>query len=290
MENLHPARRMWLGLEPLHATVYFTPDARGTFEAIGLKGFWMGYFASRAAPLGRASPEVVQALFYSFHPDLVRRAIPDAWELAEPAEIIDARFSLADRTLRALLGDDMIGSDEVVRAAGLARGAAESAECAGRGLFAAHLSIEWPEEPHLQLWHAATLLREHRGDGHVAILVAEDLGPCEAHVLAVAAGATSGELQRQARHWSEEDWEASRRELDRRGIVEPTGGLTPEGLRLREHVEARTDQLALDPLVVLDPGEYEDLARIAEKLRDRIVAAEGIPFPNPIGIPDPSAA
>lgn len=137
VESTH-ARSLWWALEPYHAVVYFAPDAKSTYEAIGLKGFWMGYFASRAAPLGAVPAEVVTAAFYNFHPDMVARAIPDAWQLATPAEITAARMDHADRTLRRLLGDDIIASSALAEAAQLAQRAALAAEPHGRPLFAAY--------------------------------------------------------------------------------------------------------------------------------------------------------
>src|ERR1039458_2739083 len=163
------ARKMWRTLEPYHGIIYFTPHAAAAYAQLGIEGR-DGYFASRAAPLGPVSAEVVIATFYNFHPGLVRHAIPGAWEKASPAQILEARLAAADLALREILGD-RIESDEVVRAAMLAEGAAPAAPIAGRPLFAAHAALAWPDPPHLALWHAITLLREFRGDGHIAALV-----------------------------------------------------------------------------------------------------------------------
>ncbi len=200
-------RSLWWALEPYHAVVYFAPDAKSTYEAIGLKGFWMGYFASRAAPLGAVPAEVVTATFYNFHPDMVARAIPDAWQLATPAQIAATRFDHADRTLRRLLADQVIESSELAEAARLARQAAMAAAPHGRPLFAAYTTLDWPQAPHLALWHAATLLREHRGDGHVAALVHADIGPCQAHLLTMASGMTTQPVIDLSRRWQPQDWD-----------------------------------------------------------------------------------
>src|SRR6185436_10308201 len=93
------ARRVWETLEPLHASVYFAPEPAEAFAKLGLKGFWMGYVASRAAPMGPVGPAVVEATFAGFHPSLIRRALPDAWDLATPEEIIATRFTAASQAL-----------------------------------------------------------------------------------------------------------------------------------------------------------------------------------------------
>src|SRR6185369_12513503 len=114
--QVHPSRLAWKMLEPYHAMIYFVPEAREANAAAGLKGYWMGYFASRAAPLGPVSANVVAATFYNFHPRMVARSIPDAWSFSSPQKVIAARYSSADAVLRRLLGD-AIGSPEMVEAA-----------------------------------------------------------------------------------------------------------------------------------------------------------------------------
>lgn len=190
-------RRMWQRLEAYHAVVYFVPEKKAAYEAAGLKGGWMGYFAGRAAPLGPVPAEVVTALFYNFHPRMVARAIPDAWAFSTPARVLEARLAAVDAGLRRLLGE-AVAEPELGAAAEFAAAAAESPDPAGRPLFAANAALEWPDEPHLRLWHAATLLREHRGDGHVAALVAGGLDGCEAHLTLAATGAVP-ESQLQSR-------------------------------------------------------------------------------------------
>src|SRR4051794_20180045 len=157
---------MWRVLEPYHAVTYFSPEARQAFKDAGLRGFWMGYFAGRAAPMGAVGPGVVTATFFGFRHDMVAKALPDAWGFATPTDVLTARLNGVDASLRPLLGDRLDGA-EVAEAASLARTAAEAAGRAGRPLFAANADLPWPAEPHLALWQAATMLREHRGDGHV---------------------------------------------------------------------------------------------------------------------------
>jgi hypothetical protein len=280
------ARILWQLLEPYHALVYFAPEAKPTFEEAGLKGGWMGYFASRAAAMGPVPAEVVIATFYNFHPNMVRRAIPDAWRLSTPERILEARRGVADVALRRLLGDG-VASDEVSEAGTLARRAAEAADPAGRPLFAAHAALPWPEEPHLVLWHAATLLREFRGDGHVASLLAAGIDGCAAHVTMVAAGRYSAGMIRGFRGWSEEEWDQAVARLRKRGWLDGAGAFTEAGRAAREEVERRTDELALPPFEALGEEGCDRLALLMQAIHRRM-EHDGMPFPNPVGVPRPA--
>lgn len=280
------AREAWLAIEPVHAVVYFAPEAKPAYETAGLKGGWMGYFASRAAAMGPVPAEVVIATFYNFHPAQVRRAIPDAWRFAPPDRVLAARLEVADRALRRLLGP-VAASPAVARASALLRRATEGLDPAGRPLFAAHASLGWPGEGHLALWHGATLVREHRGDGHVASLLAEGVDGCEANVLAVARGATTAETQRHARWWSEEEWAAAEARLLARGWLEPSGGLSEAGWRAVRRIEDRTDALALPPLRRLEDTDRAELLDIMRRLAGEIVLGGGVPFPNAMALPPP---
>jgi hypothetical protein len=274
-------------MEPYHAVVYFAPDVKSAFEELGLPGFWRGYFASRAAPMGRVPTEVVIATFYNFHPDMVRWAMAESWSRAAPAAVTGTRLRLADRTLRAWLGEEAIESPDVVEAAELARRSAETASPLGRPLFAGYTSLEWPAEPHLVLWHAATLLREHRGDGHVSALVGEQVDGCEANVLTAASGASTSELQRASRQWPDDEWDAALDRLRGRGWVDDETSLTPAGAAGKQRIEVRTDELATPPLAALDESEQEGLVALFGQVSSAIVDGGGVTFPNPIGLPDP---
>jgi len=282
--NVGMSRLLWQVLEPYHAVVYFSPEAKPAYAEAGLKGGWMGYFASRSAAFGPASADVVIATFYNFHPDMVRRAIPDAWTLSSPERVLAARTAVADATLRRLLGDGVV-SDEIDEAAALAREAADSCDAAGRPLFAAHRSLGWPKDPHMELWHAATLLREHRGDGHVASLLAEGIDGCEAHVLAAAAGTVDAASQRSFRGWSEAEWDAAEERLHDRGYIDREGNLTDPGRALRELVEDRTDRLALAPFAAIGSAKAERLEELMMHASTTIASGGGVPFPNPMALP-----
>ncbi|MFI9817431.1 SCO6745 family protein [Saccharothrix variisporea] len=239
------ARELWLRFETYHDVTYFTPESRAVTDALGCKGGWMGYFGMRAAPLGAAAPETVTAAFYSFHPRMVARALPDAWEVASPERFLAARLEGVDGALRRMLPTLDLGE-----AAELALRAASAVPLAGRVMGAANAALPVPDEPHLALWQACTTLRESRGDGHVAALVAADLTPCETLVLFGADKGLEASYLRKARGWSDEEWAAAERSLTERGLFdgEPRdGGLTPAGRALREDVERRTDAAAEAP-------------------------------------------
>jgi len=259
-------RRVHQVLEPLHTLVYFVPETADCYGAIGLTGGMRPYFASRSAALGAVPPEVVVATFYNFSPKQVAKAIPSVWESATPEQVLAARLEVVDRSLRRMLGDE-ITSSAVSEAAALARDATDAADVVGRPLYAAHAALPWPEEPHLQLWHAATLLREHRGDGHIAALVLAGLSGAEAAVTYVATGKSMQEdLLRKTRGYSEEEWQAVKNGLRARGLLDADGQLTADGTALREDVEARTDAAARAPYEHLGTDKTERLIELATPL------------------------
>ena len=282
------ARRMWRALETLHMTVYWAPEPRDAYRQAGLRGGWMGYFASRSAAMGPVPAEVVMATFYNFHPRMVRRAIPDAWGFAAPAKVLEARFAGADAALRRLLGD-WAGHPDAAEAAALTRQAMEGQDPSGRPLFAAHAALDWPEEPHLALWHGATLYREFRGDGHVAALLGDGVCGLEAHVLAAADGQLPGSFLREYRGWSEEEWAEAAARLRERGWLEADGTMTEAGHTARDARERRTDELATPPWDQLGPDGCSRLLELLDQPVHLVVAGGGIPFPNPVGLPAPSA-
>ena len=277
------ARLLWQTLEPYHAMIYFAPEARQAYADAGLKGYWMGYFASRAAAMGPVPAAVVTATFYNFHPQMVARAIPDAWRFSTPERVLAARYQSADAALRRLLGEQ-IASAAMVEAAALAREAISACAVAGRALFGGHAALPWPEEPHLVLWHAATLLREYRGDGHVVALLVEGLDGCEAHISQVATGKAPREAIQPHRAWSDEEWSAAEERLRRRGWLDDAGTLTEVGRAGRQTVEDRTDRLASPPWDHLGAERTGRLRRLVWPLSDTIVRRGGLPFPNPLGL------
>ena len=184
------ARKTWRTLEPLHGMVYFVPEAAEAYARLGITG-QAGYFASRAAPMGAVTADVVVSTFFNFNPELVHAAIPDGLGGGD-ARGAGARRASTRSTRRSggSWATRCCASDEMRRAAELARTAAEEAgrRVEGRPLAAAHADVAWPDAPHLVLWHAQSILREYRGDGHIAQLVVHGLSGLEALVTHAAAG------------------------------------------------------------------------------------------------------
>ncbi len=226
------ARKTWRTVEPLHGMIYFAPEAAASYTRLGLDP-GAGYFASRSAAMGAVGADTVIATFFNFNPELVRAAIPAAWEVTSPAAVLEARVGAADAALTRMLGD-AVTSTEMERAARLARRAAERAALRyeGRPLFAAHAGLAWPDAPHLVLWHAQTLLREFRGDGHITALVHADLDPVEALVMHLASGEVPGTFLRDSRGWPSPAWDAGVSRLIERDLVE-VGRRTPRPERTR---------------------------------------------------------
>jgi hypothetical protein len=275
---------MWVRFETYHDVTYFTPESRAATDALGCKGGWMGYFGMRAAPLGAVPPEVVTAAFYNFHPTRVARAIPDAWNVAPPEEFLATRLSGVDSALRRMLPPEVLDSAELAEAAVLLRSAAERAPIAGRALAAANAALPWPAEPHLVLWQAATRLRESRGDGHVAALVAAGLDPCETLVLFGADHGLTAEYLQVARGWSPDERAQACRRLVDRGLLTAGGALTPEGSALRRWVEEKTDEGAEIPWQGIGSEATARAAELLTPIALRIAEANEAMRVNPLGL------
>ena len=282
------ARRAWTLFEPIHAIVYFASEAGEHYKAAGLRGGWMGYFASRSAPMGAVTPGVVTAVFYGFQPAMVARAIPDAWQYSSPERALTARTAIADSALRRLWGDQ-VDSADVAQAASAAIAVAHALRGGGRPLYTATAALEEPEAAHLKLWHACTLLREHRFDGHVAALTVHGLDGLESLVTAIAAGSgIDAATMRRFRGWTEEEWDQGVERLRSRGIVDTLGALTSEGRWLRTDVEEMTDRLAADVWAAIDERSRERLFDRLRRLATRLEDPDGIRYPNPIGVSRPA--
>ncbi|MFN0026874.1 MAG: SCO6745 family protein [Acidimicrobiales bacterium] len=280
------ARTHWQHLECVHAVVYFSPEVIEAMMGLGLRGFWSGYFAGRAAPLGPVGPAVVEALFYNFSPDLVRRALPAAWQVVTPDLVSSTRLHSVDAALWSILGEQ-VRTPELVAVAQLARRAAEAADCSGRALAAAHAAQQWPTVAHLVLWQAATVLREHRGDGHVSVLVNEGISGVAAHLLAAASGQSDADQLREARFWSQAHWDDAAEDLRSRGLLDEAGKLTKRGRALKVRIEAQTDRLAAGPYQALNDDEQQRLLSCGARLAQLVVRSEVLPFPNPMGLARP---
>jgi hypothetical protein len=274
------ARRFFDRFEPVHAVTYFAPEARTALDGLGFRGFWMGYFAARSAPFGVVPTEVVTAAFYNFTPERVAKALPAAWDIASPSDALRARQDSAVAALRRYGVTD----DDAGPAAELAEKAARSAPLDGRPLFAANVALDWPDEPVARLWHAVTLLREQRGDGHVAVLSTHGVSGRESNVLHAAAGRVPREMIMRSRDYDEEQWDHYRQRLARRGLLDGDGALTDAGRDLKQRIEETTDRLALSALDALDDDEVERLFRSLTPTTRKVVAAGDVPAATPMGL------
>lgn len=272
------AGRIARSLEPLHALGYFAPEVEQAVVAAGVRKGRSAYFASRSAPMGRVGGGTVAATFYVFSPSLVRHLVPACWASADPVEVTAARYRGVSAAWRRLLGEEVLASAEVAEAADLARRASEGCTVAGRPLYAAHADLAWPEEPHLVLFHALTLLREHRGDGHVASLVDAGLSGLEALITHTATGRGFTRPAAQAtRGWSDEEWAEALSGLVARRLTTAEEELTDAGRRLRERVEARTDDHAVAPWAGLGAEASTRLAELGRPLVAAVQAAGAFP-------------
>jgi hypothetical protein len=269
MENV--ARQLKELFVPIHEVAYMADEPNEEMEALGYKGYWPGYFASRSAALGKVPAEVVDALFYNFTPGEAAACIPTVWEVASPEQVLAARQRGCVNALRRILGEQA-DSALVARAADLAVRAAFNAPAEGRALYAGLRSLPVPEEPLARLWHAATLLREHRGDGHNIALVAAGIDGQEAHVLQAL------DMGMQARAFgrldplSDEQLEEVLDGLRARGLVDADGWFTPLGRKTRDEIEALTDTLAAPAYTCLTPDEVTwlitNLGPLAAQIKD----------------------
>ncbi len=265
-------RTLWRSLEAVHAMIYFAPQADRRYAEAGLDRAG-GYFASRAAALGPVSAEVVVATFYNFNPELVKAYVPAVWEKVTPAQMIELRMAAVQEALRPVLPDDLKEITELAR-----RAAERSREMAfGRPLFAAHASLPWPEDTLLQLWHAQTLLREFRGDGHLAALLQEGLTGIEALVLHAASGEVPAETLRKTRGWSQEKWEQTAEDLRQRGLVTAEQTLTEAGRELRQRVEDNTDRMNEPAYDVLGEQERQRFVELGAPLSKAVLDAGLVP-------------
>jgi hypothetical protein len=287
------ARQMWMVAESVHAVTYFAPVCRQSLRDAGLKGFWAGYFAARAAPLG-AGP--VAAAFFNFDLVMVRRAVPSCWDVVDPATLTVRRAEAAATALNELCSRD--GRDALVAALPALRRAA--ARCAGEGRPMTGANRElWPSveaalrrrslpEPIIavaEVWQGCTTLREHRGDGHVAALLTHGLSGLEAHLLAAGALGVPADVLRDSRGWAGPQWDAGVAGLAGRGLLRPDGTASATGQELRRRVEAMTDELAAPAFAGLADDEIEALHRALFACATQVQGSGLLPFPNPMGLP-----
>jgi hypothetical protein len=264
------SRSAWGSLEVLHVVGYFAPEVTEAYVDLGLDA-QLAYFPGRAAALGRIGPGPTTAMFYVFAPWLVRAALPAAWDVATPEQLVTARRAGMAAALERLLG-----RPDVSEAVDIAREACAALTPQGRPLYAAHAELPWPEDDLLALWHAATLVREHRGDGHVSLLQAAGLDPVEATVLG-GLHASSTRFLRKTRGWSEEEYVAATDRLHGRGWLDAEGGFTDEGRARRQRLEDDTDRLAVEGWAAVGAARTARLHELVRPLREQVLASGTLP-------------
>lgn len=264
------SRRAWAALETLHVVGYFAEEPRAAYVALGLHPR-LSYFAARGAAFGAVSPAVTEATFYVFAPWLHRKAIPAAWEVTTPERVIEARREGVSLALQRILG-----TPDIASVLAIARRVCDGLAAAGRPLYAAHAALAWPEDDLMALWHAATLVREHRGDGHVAVLTSEGVDPVEATVLDGVWSARTGFLTT-TRGWTEEEYAAAAERLTDRGWLGAEGGLTDAGREERQRLESRTDQAAMAGWQRVGLSDTDRLAELMQPVRRAVLTSGVLP-------------
>ncbi|MER5792723.1 hypothetical protein [Streptomyces sp. NPDC001980] len=271
-------RRCHTLLNSLHATHFFSPELAEELAALGVTHPRAVNFAVRAAALGPVGAGTVTATFYNYKYELVARHVPAVWETASPKDVLAARARAVDASMRRLLGADAVGSDGMAEAARLALRATEACSRSGRPLYAANADLPVPREPHLAYWYAGTLLREHRGDGHLAALLAAGLDGLEAVVTHTATGkGMTPKWVFATRGWSQDDWDAAVDRLRERGLLDAAGELTEAGVALRADIETETDRLDRAPYEHLGADGVARLTELAAGFARAAVAAGAFP-------------
>src|SRR4051795_4837970 len=266
------ARRMFELVEPIGAIPYSADEPNEAMFALGFTDYWDTYFAGRAAPLGLVPAEVVDALFYNFAPGEVARHIPKVWRTTTPEAAIAARRSGCVKALRRILGDH-VDSPAFARAADLLLKAATSAPVEGRPMYAGLRALAVPDDVVARLFHAASLLREHRGDGHIAALMIEGVGGLESHVLLALDMGMPAEKFGRIHHLPAAQLTELIDGVRRRGLIGEDGWLSASGRAVKQRVEALTDDLAAKPYEYLDPHELDELMVSLEPLAALLLAA-----------------
>lgn len=265
------ARQMFDLVEPIGAIPYSADEPNDAMYALGFTDFWDTYFAGRAAPLGQVPAEVVDALFYNFAPGEVARHIPEVWRTTTPGEALAARRQGCATALRSFLGD-LVDTATFGRTVDLLVEVATSAPVEGRPMYAALRSTSVPDDPVERLFHAASLLREHRGDGHIAALMVENIGGVESHVMFALEMGLPAERFGRLHHLPGTQIAGVIDGLRHRGLVGDDGWLTDEGHAVKQRIEDRTDELAAGPYATLEPDQLAELVESLRPLTERLLA------------------
>ncbi|HKF91291.1 MAG TPA: hypothetical protein VKC52_07445 [Acidimicrobiia bacterium] len=235
--DLHEtARRLRNLVEPIAAGVYFAPEAQQRYEAQGLN-YFEGYFCSRGACLGKAPWSVITAAFGAFKPAVVQQAVTGGWSKTEPEPMLAARRDGATDQLNRLLGEP---GPEVKQATEILFSLTDGVDPSGRTLYSGLSVLPVPDTPMGQLWRAADLVREHRGDGHIAAWISRT-DSCEITVLTELTWGLQPGAYVFTRGWNAEEVDAARARLQDRGLLDGDGQLTEAGRAFRADIEHHTD-------------------------------------------------
>jgi hypothetical protein len=281
----HLARALWTLFEPIHAVTYFSAQSRDALAAIGLTRYWDGYFAGRSAPVGALSAPPVTAMFSGFAPFLVERALPAVWSVVTPAQVIEARYSGAAETLRALVPDGAVVEAAAVALEPLVQGL----DTVGRPLSAGFAALPLEDDPYRRVWQLAGTLREHRGDGHVVALASLGIAGITTLLLRSGVDLDAAAMQK-ARGWTDDEWAAEASRLVDRGLLDHDRRITRSGADVLDEAERLTNRLALSAIDGLDDDGVREVARALAPVAAAV--APLFPYPNPIGMPrswDPDA-
>lgn len=245
--------------EPIGANVYFAPEAHSRYTALGLN-YASGYFCSRGASLGHPSGLVVVAAFGVFSPALVVPAVDDGWSKTTPAALLLARHDGAAASLRRLLGEP--DARQLARAVELLRRGLEAAEPAGHPLFAGLRALPFPEDPVAQLWRCCDMVREHRGDSHIAVWTRANVRPIEIQLMSETQARIPYKTYSATRGWTVQQMDDALAGMREKGWIDDDG-FAPAGRELREGIESDTDDMER-PLV---DAVGKDLPELLDLLR-----------------------
>ncbi len=278
-ERLASALQTWAQLESLHDLTYFAKECRASYKQLGVADSWARYFGGRAAPLGRVEPGIVTAVFYSFAGRNVAAAIPSVWETATPDQFVEARFHGLMAAWDRIMDQSPLAPDQevVVRAGQIADKAANNGDTSGHPLYAANLSVQPLDDPVSKLFHAATLIREYRGDCHNNLLAVNQIGGCQAHILMVAIGAEERSAAQKSRGYTDAEWMEGSEELIARGLIDQDLNIKPEGRAFRSELELRTNLLMTTLFDAVTDAELGELQALTAPIEMAIAESSSLP-------------
>ncbi|MGH9300605.1 MAG: SCO6745 family protein [Acidimicrobiales bacterium] len=265
-------------VEPIAANVYFAPEAQEAYAELGLS-YLPGYVCSRGGCMGQVPGQVIASTFAVFDPDLIINNVTAGWELTTAEAVLPARLKGAIGGLTRIIGEHPDGLD---RATDILRRAGDAATLEGHPIYAGLRSLDWPGDPLGDMWRAADLVREHRGDSHNCAWVSHGVGPVEITLLSeLWWGIPPGSYVR-TRGWSPERIEEARQGLASAGLV-VGDEITDAGRELRESIERATDK-AEESITKALGDDADELFSIIEPWSRAIIDSGGYPAdPSKLG-------